>query len=121
MAKRPTTLKVFGQKYKIRYDYTSEENYGLTDEATNTIHIVGKLQEDKIARVLMHEITHAILNETPFSLRQRFDLEELCDIVGYFVMPALKDNTHIVDYIMSELDDNESEVKSDNATKKQQA
>lgn len=107
VAKRPTTLKVFGQKYKIRYDYTSEENYGLTDEATNTIHIVGTLQEDKIARVLMHEVTHAILNETPWSLRQRFQVEEVCDVVGYFIMPALKDNTHIVEYIMSELEDNE--------------
>jgi len=100
--KRPTSLKVFGQKYKIRYDYTDEENFGLTDQETNTIHIRGKLQEDKIVRVIMHEITHAILNETPYSLRSRFDVEEVCDIVGYFIMPALKDNPHIVQYILSD-------------------
>ena len=102
--RRPTSLKVFGQKYKILYNLANKENYGETDEATNTISIDGQLQEDKIARVLMHEVTHAILNETPWSLRKRFELEELCDIVGYFVMPVLKENPHIAEYIMSELD-----------------
>lgn len=102
---RPTKLKVFGQSYKIRYDYTDTENFGLTDQETNTVHIRGKLQEDKIARVLMHEVTHAVLGETPYSLRQRFDVEEVCDIVGYFVMPVLKDNPQLVEYILSELDD----------------
>lgn len=100
--KRPTTLKVFGQSYKIRYDYASTENFGLTDQETNTIHIRGKLQEDKIVRVFMHEVTHAILNETPYSLRKRFDVEEVCDIVGYFILPALKDNPQIVEYILGE-------------------
>jgi Zn-dependent peptidase ImmA (M78 family) len=106
--KRPTYLKVFGQKYKIKYDYASTENFGMTDQETNTIHIRGQLQEDKIVRVFMHEITHAILNETPYSLRKRFDVEEVCDIVGYFLMPALKDNPHIVDYIFSDTTDKES-------------
>jgi hypothetical protein len=102
---RPTSLKVFGQKYKIRYDYTSTENMGLTDSELNTIHIRGKLQEDKIARVLMHEVTHAVLGETPWSLRKRFEVEEVCDIVGYFIMPVLKDNPHLAEYILSELGD----------------
>jgi predicted CoA-binding protein len=82
---------------------------GLTDSEVNTIHIRGKLQEDKIARVLMHEVTHAVLGETPYSLRQRFDVEEVCDIVGYFVMPVLKDNPQLVEYILSELEDERTE------------
>jgi hypothetical protein len=117
MSKRPTSLKVFGQKYKIRYDYTSVENMGLTDSEVNTIHIRGSLQEDKIARVLMHEVTHAVLGETPYSQRQRFDVEEVCDIVGYFVMPVLKDNPRVAEYILSELE--EERIEDGNTTGEQ--
>lgn len=105
MAKRPTTLKVLGQKYKVLYDYKNPENLGETVEDTSTIHVRGTLPEGKIARVLMHEVTHAVLNETPFSMRKRFDVEEVCDIVGYFMIHALKDNPQLVEYILSELDD----------------
>jgi hypothetical protein len=34
--KRPTSIKIFGQKYRIRYDYTNEDNYGETTSDNNS-------------------------------------------------------------------------------------
>ena len=53
----------------------------------------------------MHEITHAILFESPLCDRKRFEVEEVCDIVGYQVTDMLKDNPHILEFIMREIVD----------------
>ena len=102
---KPTSVKIFGQKYKIKYDYKEEDSYGESDPATNTINIRANLPEDKRVRVLMHEITHAILFESPLCDRKRFEVEEVCDIVGYQVTDMLKDNPHILEFIMREIVD----------------
>jgi hypothetical protein len=52
------------------------------------------MPEDKLIRVLGHEITHAIIHETPMSQRKRFDVEEVCDIVGYHVIDTLKESSN---------------------------
>jgi hypothetical protein len=67
------------------------------------------MPEDKLIRVLVHEITHAVVNETPMSLRKRFDIEEVCDIVGYHIVDTLRDNSDILAYIMREIEE-ESEA-----------
>lgn len=103
--KRPTSIKIFGQKYKIRYDYANEDNYGETTSDTNTIWLRSHMPEDKLIRVLGHEITHAIIHETPLSQRKRFDVEEVCDIVGYHVIDTLAANPEIVAYILREIED----------------
>lgn len=103
--KRPSSIKVLGQKYNAKYDYNDEDNLGLTVEETSTIHVRGNLPEGKVIRVLMHEVTHAILNETPFSVRKRFDVEEVCDIIGFFLINVLKDNPHLVSYILTDVDE----------------
>jgi len=103
--KRPTSIKIFGQKYKIRYDYANEDNYGETVADTNTIWLRKDMPEDKLIRVLGHEITHAVINETPMSLRKRFDVEEVCDIVGYHILDVLKNNPDVLAYIVREIED----------------
>lgn len=108
--KRPSSIKIFGQKYRIRYDYASDENLGETDANTNTIWLRSNMPEDKLIRVLGHEITHAVINETPMSLRKRFDVEEVCDIVGYHILDVLKDNPEVLQYIIREIED---EVEAD--------
>ena len=98
---RPTTIKVFGQKYKVRYDYTEdEENNGLCDFQNNTIHIRPGLPNDKTLRVLFHEITHALINETPLCERKRFGEEEVCDIVGFHFADMLKDNPKLITWLL---------------------
>ena len=63
------------------------------------------MPEDKLIRVFVHEITHAIIFETPMSTRKRFDVEEVCDIVGYHVVDMLKENPEIVQYILREIEE----------------
>ena len=90
--KRPTSINILGIKYKIKYNLDDEDAYGETDPDTNVINLRPDLPEDRLIRVLAHEITHAVIFETPFSTRKRFDLEEMCDIVGYHFIAALRDN-----------------------------
>lgn len=92
-------VKIFGQKYKIDYNHTDEDSWGVTDAGSNKISIRHRLQEDKLVRVLMHEITHAIVEESPLTNRKRFDLEEVCDIVGFHVVDVLRDNPRLVEWI----------------------
>ena len=66
---KPKSIKIAGQKYRIRYDLDDPEAFGLTDSSTNTISLRNNLPEDKMIRVLMHELTHAVIFETPMSTR----------------------------------------------------
>jgi ribosome-interacting GTPase 1 len=102
--KKPTSIKIFGQKYHIKYDLDSEDAYGLTHQDTNTIQLRPGLPEDKLIRVFMHEVTHAVIFETPLSLRKRFDVEEVCDIVGFHLVDTLKDNPVVLEWIMGEIE-----------------
>jgi len=103
--KRPTSIKIFGQKYKIRYDHVDDTSYGMTSPDSNTIALREGMPEDKLIRVLGHEITHAIIFETPMSMRKRFDVEEVCDIVGYHVIDTLRENPDILSYIVREIEE----------------
>lgn len=103
--KRPTSLKVSGIKYRIRYDHTDTESYGETNPDNNTISIRDNLPEDKQIRVLVHELTHAVIFETPFSIRKRFDLEEVCDIVGWHFLDLLRANPELAQFILREIED----------------
>ena len=80
----------------------------MTDADSNTIWLRPGMPEDKLIRVLGHEITHAIINETPMSMRKRFDVEEVCDIVGYHVVDTLAANPEIVAYILREIEEEEA-------------
>lgn len=99
----PKTLKIFGQKYNVKYDYESTENNGFCEADKNLISISPNLQDDKLFRVLMHEITHAIIAETPLYGRKRFNEEEICNIVGFHFIDMLKDNPILVDWLIKEI------------------
>ena len=105
---RPTSIKIFGQRYKVRYDYVSDDNNGLCDPDNNTIHISPSMQDDKLLRVLMHEITHAVIAETPIHDKKRFNEEEVCDIVGFHFMDTLKQNPKLWEWLIKEMDEEAS-------------
>jgi len=107
--KRPVTLRVGGIKYKIKYNLEDEDAMGETDSTTSIINLREGLPEDKLIRVLMHEITHAVIFETPFSTRKRFDLEEVCDIVGWHIVDALRTNPDVTQYILREMEEEADE------------
>jgi len=93
------SVKIFGQKYKIDYNHADEDSYGMCFSENNRISIRHRLPEDKLMRVLMHEITHAVIHESLLSLRKRFDVEEVCDLMGYHVVDMLKDNPQLVEWL----------------------
>lgn len=95
------SVKIFGQKYRIDYAHKEEDSYGITDPATNRISIRHRLPEDKLVRVLMHEVTHAVIFESLLAHRKRFDVEEVCDLVGYHIVDVLKDNPTLVEWLFN--------------------
>ena len=109
MIQRPTQVKILGQKYKIKYDLPrtadNGDALGETDQETNTIRIQPHLQEDKMASVLLHEITHATIDESAMNTRKRFNIEEVCDIVGYHVLSVLKDNASVLVWLIKEIEE----------------
>jgi hypothetical protein len=60
------------------------------------------LPEDKMIHVLMHEVTHAVIHESMLSLRKRFDVEEVCDLVGYHIVDVLKDNPALREWLFND-------------------
>ena len=92
-------VKIFGQKYKIDYNHTDEDSWGVTDAGQNRISIRHRLQEDKLVRVLMHEVTHAVIEESALTNRKRFDIEEVCDLVGFHIVDVLRDNPKLVEWV----------------------
>ena len=107
--KRPKFINVSGQRYKIKFDLADPDAYGLTTSDTNTIQLRPDIPEDKLLRVLTHEITHAVIFETPFSTRKCFDVEEICDIIGYHFLNVLRDNPELVTYLLHEIEQNDDE------------
>ena len=107
--KRPISIRVSGIKYKVQYDCADPEAYGLTDPDTNTIYLRAGMPEDKMIRVFVHEIMHAVIFETPFSTRKRFDVEEICDIVGWHFLDMLRANPEIVQYILRDTEEETAE------------
>lgn len=93
------SIKIFGQKYKIDYNHSDQDSYGMCFSDRNRISIRHKLPEDKLQRVLMHEVTHAVIHESLLSLRKRFDVEEVCDLVGYHIVDTLRDNPQLVEWL----------------------
>ena len=93
------SIKIFGQKYRIDYAHNEEDSYGVTDPGINRISIRHRLPEDKLVRVLMHEVTHAVIFESLLAGRKRFDIEEVCDLVGYHIVDVLNDNPELREWL----------------------
>ena len=108
LVSRPKSIKVSGQRYRISYDLVAtgedDDTLGLCDQASSTIRIQSHLQEDKQASVLAHELTHACIDESAMSGRKRFNVEEVCDIVGYHVLTVLKDNPALLEWLVKDFD-----------------
>lgn len=101
--KRPKSINVSGVRYKILYNLDDPDAFGVTDPETSIIQLRDNLADDKLIRVFVHEITHAVIFETPFSTRRRFDVEEVCDIIGYHFLSVLRDNPEITQFLLREI------------------
>lgn len=105
------SVKIFGQKYKIDYNHSDPDSYGMCLSDRNRISIRHKLPEDKLQRVLMHEVTHAVIHESLLSLRKRFDVEEVCDLVGYHIIDTLRDNPQLVEWLLGKQEEEDNDPR----------
>jgi hypothetical protein len=76
--RRPRTVDVLGQKFKIRYKHEDdmEDCLGITFTASREIWLQDGLPADQMRRVLIHEITHAILGISGITEKLNPQLEE---------------------------------------------
>ena len=105
------SLKIFGQKYRIDYNHQDSESYGITISDENRISIRHRLPEDKLVRVLMHEVTHAVMHESTLADRKRLDVEEVCDLVGFHIVDTLRDNPALVEWIFGYKEEDKEDGK----------
>ena len=86
-------FKVGGINYKVRYKDTVEyaddkNNFGLCNYKKNEIHILNVLEEQRKEQVLVHELTHAIFNESGYTEQD----EEMVERVSIVLHQFIKDN-----------------------------
>jgi len=110
--KRPKQIYIFGQKYKINYEYIDETALGETFSSLNIISIRDNMTTDKLIRVLAHEITHATIAESTLLNRKRFTEEEVCDIVGYYVLPLLRANPEMTLFLLQETETDDTTIET---------
>ncbi len=76
---RPRSVNVMGQKFKIKYlspDEIEENCEGVTFLSRREIHLDNSLPLEQLRRVLIHEITHAILGVSGISEKLNAQVEE---------------------------------------------
>ena len=86
-------IKIYNQRYTIEFvpqkdihkfldpDNKIKDKYywGACNSMTNQIFVAEELHEDKKIPILVHELTHAILNDTGY-VDRKFTVEEVCNI-----------------------------------------
>lgn len=62
--------------------------HGITEYITQTIYVDKELDGFPLVKVLRHELTHVYLWETGQQAREKYDEEEICDIMS-IAAPAI--------------------------------
>lgn len=62
--------------------------HGITEYITQTIYVDKELDGFPLVKVLRHELTHVYLWETGQQAREKYDEEEICDIIS-IAAPAI--------------------------------
>ena len=70
--------------------------HGITEYITQTIYIDKELDGFPLAKVLRHELTHVYLWETGQQAREKYDEEEICDIMSIAAPAICKTTDEII-------------------------
>lgn len=70
--------------------------HGITEYITQTIYVDKELDGFPLAKVLRHELTHIYLWETGQQARERYDEEEICDIMSIAAPAICKTTNEII-------------------------
>lgn len=99
----PTSVRVGALDYAVKvWNKQAADNtgaYGLCDRSSCTILVRTDVPEQKVAEVLLHEITHAAYDGLGLNTKQVRDEEEIVNSLGYIHLQVLRDNPHLTAYI----------------------
>lgn len=95
-------IKTVENKELNRYiDDDGNSTIGLTDCINQTIYLDKDLKKERMKQTLVHELTHAYINE--YCPSDMFDEEELCNFVAIYSEDIVKEADRIYEEIKSEL------------------
>lgn len=91
MKLEPTQIKIYNYTYTIEFktndeikkalDKNTDDTYiGVCKTPNQVILLSSEMHREKIIPILIHEITHAILNDKGYNMKS-FDEEDLCCFV----------------------------------------
>jgi Zn-dependent peptidase ImmA (M78 family) len=105
MKKMPISVKI----NTVTYDITEVEKLiddrktvaGIINYTNSTIEIDDNRSEDNKRICLMHEIAHAILNDSKINKNIDDDdlLENLCDVIAKGFIQVIRENGDLINYI----------------------
>jgi cob(I)alamin adenosyltransferase len=95
----PTVVKVGAVDYRIVLDGTSADEYGACDTATQTIHLSKNQTAQTVADTMLHEIMHAIWNESGIFMHKRPTEETIVRTMSTWTKMVLRDNPHVAAFI----------------------
>ena len=75
-----------------------DEHFGITDYSTNTIYMDEDMVESRYHKILIHELTHVILNANGFFNIPTLDHEGICEFMSHFI--------HDVDGMLKQIKEN---------------
>ena len=90
---RPRSVKVLGQKFKIKYlppDEMEENCEGVVYTSRREIHLDNSLPLEQLRRVLIHEIMHAILSISGISEKLSYTVEESIAVAMESALPSFR-------------------------------
>jgi cob(I)alamin adenosyltransferase len=100
----PTLVKIGAVDYKILLEGAEADEYGSCDTATQTIHISKNQTAQTVADTLLHEIMHAIWNESGIFILKRPSEETIVRTMSTWVRMVLRDNPHVAAFIFDATD-----------------
>lgn len=88
---RPYTFYINGQMYSIykvmdgdrKLQVDGVEHLGVIDFTQNTIYLNWEISPDIRDRILLHELTHAVINSCGMQARDTFTQEDVCEIMAH--------------------------------------
>ena len=89
--KKLKSLKIHGVKYKVTLGKLTPNILGLCDKANKHLFIEDELNDEELTiKILVHEITHALLHESNIDQVITGEVEELLCLMNERLVEILK-------------------------------
>jgi hypothetical protein len=104
MKQVPGTVKVGAVDYRILLEGADPDEYGACDTATQIIHLSKNQTAQNVSDTLLHEIMHAIWNESGIFMNKKPNEETIVRTMSTWVRMVLRDNPDVASFILDATD-----------------